>query len=110
MTRHVENIVGQRFGKLTVLRRDGSKGKAAAWACKCDCGGSARVASFHLKSGMTQSCGCLRRTKFINTLKAARDRYNARRKHAPVSVDTEPDLEPLMAEARAALLKEWSKG
>lgn len=109
MTRRVDDLTGQKFGRLTVLHRDGSKGRAAAWACKCACGGSARVASFHLKSGMTRSCGCLRRSTFIATLATGRVRAAARKgQAAPVPVG--PDLEPLMAAARAAMLKEWSKG
>lgn len=54
---------GQRFGRLVVLRRDGSKrhGKScfAAWLCRCDCGAETRVISMSLTNGDTRSCGCL---------------------------------------------------
>lgn len=53
--------VGQVFGKLTVVRRDGSYGKSAMWLCQCNCGNPnlKRVASGNLRDGTTKSCGCL---------------------------------------------------
>lgn len=52
------DLTGQRFHRLTVLRRadDGKR-----WLCICDCGNKTEVASAHLKSGITKSCGCLSR-------------------------------------------------
>ena len=33
------DLTGQRFGKLTVIARDGSdKNNKATWLCRCDCG------------------------------------------------------------------------
>jgi hypothetical protein len=52
-------LSGQRFGLLTVLRRDGSKpygGKA--YLCRCDCGTEKTVAADSLRRGITRSCGC----------------------------------------------------
>ena len=31
------------------------------WSCRCDCGKKVKVKAFHLKSGHTKSCGCLRK-------------------------------------------------
>lgn len=62
----VKDITGQRFGRLTVIRRDGSSpGSIARWLCRCDCGNESMVASTNLghRSGNTRSCGCLRREK-----------------------------------------------
>ena len=55
------DLTGQKFGRLTVLREDGHIGNRIAWECKCDCGNITRVAGGHLKSGSTQSCGCLQK-------------------------------------------------
>ena len=33
-----ENLTGQRFGRLTVLRRDLDETKYPKWICRCDCG------------------------------------------------------------------------
>jgi hypothetical protein len=53
-------MAGQRFGRLTVLRRDASKHGRAFWFCLCDCGLERSVSGCHLRCGQTQSCGCLR--------------------------------------------------
>ena len=65
----VKDLTGQRFGRLVVLSRD-SRGdyissgiRRIAWKCKCDCGGEITVIGGNLTSGMTKSCGCLRREK-----------------------------------------------
>lgn len=54
------DLTGQRFGRLTVVRRAGSnRFKKALWECQCDCGGSIIAVSSHIKNGTTRSCGCL---------------------------------------------------
>jgi|ERR1700730_3329774 len=53
-------LTGQRFGKLLVLRRSFNKpSRHSLWCCKCDCGNSIVVSATNLKTGHTQSCGCL---------------------------------------------------
>jgi hypothetical protein len=57
------NLVGQRFGRLVVLRettpyRSTTK-VHSRWECDCDCGGSKIVRGDQLRAGLTQSCGCL---------------------------------------------------
>ena len=56
------NITGHRFGRLVVVERCGAdrNGRNAVWLCVCDCGGNARATTSHLRSGHTQSCGCLK--------------------------------------------------
>lgn len=55
-------LEGQRFGKLLVLKRDGSnKNGSALWLCRCDCGQNVRKRSAILTNGHCQSCGCLRK-------------------------------------------------
>lgn len=58
------DLTGQRFGKLTVLRRADAPqdGKSAGdrWLCRCDCGGEATVLGANLVRGHTKSCGCLK--------------------------------------------------
>lgn len=58
-----EDLTGQRFGRLTVIKRDedrvDKRGRhTAMWVCKCECGTVKTVAGGHLKSGHTKSCGC----------------------------------------------------
>ena len=56
------NLTGQRFGGLTVIGRAGNNkaGHSQCW-CQCDCGEFLIVDGGSLKSGDTQSCGCLQR-------------------------------------------------
>lgn len=54
------DLVGQKFGKLTVLEFDGkSKWNRIRFKCQCDCGVIVSVQSNHLISGRIKSCGCL---------------------------------------------------
>lgn len=59
------DLIGQKFGHLTVLQRDGSDARGEAkWLCQCDCGNSQAISvlSSNLRNGHTQSCGCERRS------------------------------------------------
>lgn len=54
------DLSGQRFGRLTVIKKaESSKGKTK-WHCKCDCGRETTVFGCNLKKGVAKSCGCLR--------------------------------------------------
>ncbi len=55
-----KDLTGKRFGRLTVIRKDGHLGEKTAWLCKCDCGNYKRISTDRLTTGKTQSCGCLR--------------------------------------------------
>lgn len=58
------NLMGQRFGRLVVIKEVGrDKHKKVLWACVCDCGNINIVGSTTLKSGNTKSCGCLQRDR-----------------------------------------------
>ena len=64
MSRELIDLTGQRFGRLTVLGRDGTKkycfDTTPTWRCRCDCGKECIVLGRNLRSGATRSCGCLR--------------------------------------------------
>jgi hypothetical protein len=49
---------GQRFGLLTVIEPAPSRGKKAAWICRCDCGNVKEIMAASLREGRTKSCGC----------------------------------------------------
>lgn len=49
---------GNRYGHLTVLRRQGTRRSYAAWLCQCACGNTTTVTGQHLRRGATKSCGC----------------------------------------------------
>lgn len=56
-------MIGRKFGRLTVLERHHSTPKKIYWTCKCDCGNIRVVDGWSLRSGETQSCGCLQRER-----------------------------------------------
>jgi hypothetical protein len=64
MVTTASNLAGQKFGRLSVIERDGTEvdkaGKRSAlWRCLCECGATAFVPTRRLASGNTKSCGCL---------------------------------------------------
>ena len=64
------DIIGKRFGKLTVIKDSGNRSAngSVIWECKCDCGNITYCESSNLKRGHKQSCGC-NKLDYINSLK-----------------------------------------
>jgi hypothetical protein len=54
------DLIGKRFGKLTVKALAPSDGQRKRWVCRCKCGQHTVVRDDHLRSGNTTSCGCAR--------------------------------------------------
>ena len=58
------NLIGQKFGKLTVLDSAYSKDDSKYWKCQCECGNIVYVRTGNLKSYnggcSTLSCGCIK--------------------------------------------------
>lgn len=55
----MNNLIGKRYGRLTVMECLGTVKGNSRWLCKCDCGNDYEVFGYHLIKGSTQSCGCL---------------------------------------------------
>lgn len=55
------DLSGFKFGRMTVLSRDGTKNGEATWLCQCECGKQSVARGYNLRNGITQSCGCLHR-------------------------------------------------
>lgn len=51
-------LVGQKFGKLTVIKYTGRDKHGVKWLCRCDCGNFKEIRESYLISGHTKSCGC----------------------------------------------------
>lgn len=67
-----DELLGQKFGRLSVLSFHGFNPKRKAklnWLCRCDCGKEIVVDGYNLRNGNTKSCGCykIERTKETNT-------------------------------------------
>ncbi len=72
------DLTGQRFGMLTVLRRNEAESSAmrqGVYDCLCDCGREKTIAGYNLRSGAVISCGCQRGRPQIDwtVVKFARD-------------------------------------
>jgi hypothetical protein len=53
-----QNLLGQKFGKLTAIGTKRMPNKKLDWLCKCDCGEYAIIPGIRLTTGTTKSCGC----------------------------------------------------
>ncbi|WP_100486899.1 hypothetical protein [Sporolactobacillus pectinivorans] len=64
------DITGQRFGRLTTVKEVHSSKHRRYYLCQCDCGNVKIVSMDQLRSGKTQSCGCLNQeiTSKTNTM------------------------------------------
>ena len=53
-----QDMQGQRFGALRVVRRSGVVGdRSALWLCQCDCGATHVTRGDRLRIGRVRSCG-----------------------------------------------------
>lgn len=79
-----KDLIGKRFGKLTVIKDVGRKHGGVLWLCQCDCGNTKEVMSQSLLNGATTSCGCHNReiitkhnksrTRLYHTYQCIKDR------------------------------------
>lgn len=64
----VQDLVQQRFGMLLVKERaENDKDGRTRWVCECECGNTVIVLGKSLRTGHTQSCGCLNRKRVKET-------------------------------------------
>lgn len=57
------DLVGQKFGRLTVTKYLCVEKNKNIWLCKCECGNLVKVNTGNLTSGNTKSCGCLQKQR-----------------------------------------------
>lgn len=73
----IDDIKGQKFGKLTALQVVGRKKKFALWECRCDCGKIYHAISTQLRQGITKSCGCAVRRDKMQSVSTIMSRYQS---------------------------------
>lgn len=72
----INDLTGQRFGRLTVSGRAPNRNGRVMWDCVCDCGGTTVVESSNLI--FTQmSCGCYRDER-LSEIRSRRDGVGTR--------------------------------
>lgn len=59
-----EDLTGQKFGRLTVVSYAGFKVRHC-WLCECNCGNKIVTRGNSLKTGNTESCGCIGKERII---------------------------------------------
>jgi len=57
------SMLGKKFGRLVVLERAAVRKGRQYWKCLCACGSYVEVFTKNLRSGHTQSCGCLQQER-----------------------------------------------
>lgn len=57
----LNDLAGKKIGRWTVVAIDSIRNTNAYWRCVCECGSEKAVAAMSLNSGISKSCGCLRR-------------------------------------------------
>lgn len=62
--RQTHNLIGKRFGYLTVIERAKNNTSLSGnswimWSCLCDCGNIKKVSAANLRNGHVMSCGCM---------------------------------------------------
>ena len=58
---NLKDLTGQKFGRLTVIKRVENRSNGVCWLCECECGNTKIVRGNDFKSGNTFSCGCYHR-------------------------------------------------
>lgn len=54
----LNDLMGQKFGRLMVIKMAPRTQKKTFWECECECGNRVTVRSDGLVTGNTKSCGC----------------------------------------------------
>ena len=59
--RRSKDLIGKKFGRLTVIKKTKKRNSTGnvIWKCKCDCGKYKEVATVDLSMGNVKSCGCM---------------------------------------------------
>jgi hypothetical protein len=57
------SLVGNRYGRWTVVARSEHRSGGVFYECKCDCGNVRTINAADLRRGRSLSCGCLRDEK-----------------------------------------------
>jgi hypothetical protein len=58
---NIVDLLGQRFGRLTITGRAATRYGQTAWSAVCDCGKTLETTGQRLRIGKIKSCGCIRK-------------------------------------------------
>lgn len=75
--RLLQESIGKRFGRLTVVLFVEYVNNKPLVLCNCDCGNTTVVRLAEIKSGNTKSCGCLQKELLSSKVGPLNPRYNS---------------------------------
>ena len=76
------DLSGEKYGRLTIIRRVANKNGRTRWLCKCDCGRTTEASGNDIRMGKIQSCGCVKAERCRSQAKkAGRERGRQLYKH-----------------------------
>lgn len=81
MKRKYNISIGDKFGRLTVLKEIRGSNNRLCYVCKCECGKEKIVDRVNLGKGATQSCGCLQKEK-VSEFLTKHNRFEIRNGYA----------------------------
>lgn len=76
---NMDSLIGQVFGKLTVIEQVPSANGRRQWRCQCECGKIITASTTALRGGDTSSCGCLQFKRKGNTTNHTINRKGGRK-------------------------------
>lgn len=98
------DLTGDRYGRLVALRFVGmAKYSYAMWECECDCGAIYIAYASRLRSGNTQSCGCLQKERHATAL--SNNTYS--KKHGMSKTRTYRSWDSMIQRCTNPLNKDW---
>ena len=72
-----EMKIGETFGNLTIISREGvDKNGFATWRCKCKCGKEKVYRGTALRQGGVISCGCSKKNAFDKIMTSRLNKMN----------------------------------
>lgn len=66
MKRNLKELIGKKFGKLTIIDVAYCKEYRVYLKCKCDCGNEKIILRENIERGLTKSCGCYKKINSLN--------------------------------------------
>lgn len=80
-----QNLIGKKFGHLTVIAKSGMRGKQNQyiWLCQCDCGRQILATTSLLNSGQIVSCGHVRLERSKKNLRFTEARHQKQLNNRP---------------------------
>lgn len=91
----VKNLIGLKFGRLTVLNQSSQRGNnnQVKWDCVCDCGNRHTVQGNSLNGGKSKSCGCLLRdARYVKNKNTDREKAMLLLLYNPLKKDIRQNL------------------